>query len=99
MSAQSQVIYRSVGLDDFPPPKTTSIADFLFSPHHAPLDDSIAFTDAVTGTRLTRAEVYDLSLRLAKGVDTDIERPLCPFPLRQTFTAESCGSEGKFSCE
>lgn len=70
MPGQKEVIYRSSGFDDFPPLQTASVADFIFSSPHAPLDDSTAFIDAVTGMKLTRAGLYDLALRLAKGVET-----------------------------
>lgn len=69
-SGQKEIIYRPVGFDDFPPLKTASVADFIFTSPHAQLDDSAAFIDAESGLTISRNGLYDLCLRLAKGVDT-----------------------------
>jgi len=67
---QKEIIYRPVGFDDFPALKTASVADFIFTSPHAQLDDSAAFIDAESGLTISRNGLYDLCLRLAKGVDT-----------------------------
>ena len=47
--------------------KSSSIFTYLFS-DKASIDDSPAYIDAASGTRMTRLEIYDLSLRLAYAV-------------------------------
>ncbi|KAF8312640.1 AMP binding protein [Clavulina sp. PMI_390] len=63
------VIYTAQAFNDIPPVQNASAADFIFSSPFAPLNDTVAFTDAVTGVKLTRKEVYDFSLRLAWKVE------------------------------
>ena len=67
--SREEIIYRPVGFDDFPPLRTASAADFIFTSPHAQLDDSPAFIDGETGLAISRRSLYDLSLRLAKAVD------------------------------
>lgn len=72
MSANSSVqpiIYKPKGFEHLPPLQTASLADFLFASPHAQIDDSPAFVDALSGTKLSRKELYDLCLRLGKGLD------------------------------
>ncbi|KAF9514737.1 hypothetical protein BS47DRAFT_1372215 [Hydnum rufescens UP504] len=60
-----QIIYNSPS-----PPveiKSSSIFTYLFS-DKASLDDSSAYIDAASGTRMSRFETYDLSLRVAYAV-------------------------------
>ena len=47
--------------------KSSSIFTYVFS-DKASLDDSPAYIDAASGTRISRLETYDLSLRLAHAV-------------------------------
>lgn len=53
---------------NFPLLRTASVADFLFSSPHAALDDSTAFIDSVSGLTISRKEMKELAMQLAKGV-------------------------------
>ncbi|KAF8315898.1 AMP binding protein [Clavulina sp. PMI_390] len=65
----AEIVYKSVGFDDFPPLVAAAAGDFVFNHSPVPLDDGPAYIDSQSGTILTRAQTYDLALRLAKGVD------------------------------
>jgi hypothetical protein len=49
---------------------TGSVANFCFNTPHAELDDARAFVDVASGTTLSRAQLYDQSLRLGYAVDS-----------------------------